>query len=200
MLPEEFSGIDGSVYGGFWQRLGALFLDMLITAPLMFFVIYSLNAGRFVYLYVQIPSIALNIFLNIYCVKRWGGSPGKLIAQLKIVKIDGQPVGWKEAILRSLVGFSLGMLSSAAYLVVLLGMTDEQYLGMAFSERSRWMVDNMPVWAAPVRWAQNVWIWSEFIVLLCNKRKRALHDFIAGTVVIKKKYERVLEEASWEVR
>jgi uncharacterized RDD family membrane protein YckC len=29
-----------------------------------------------------------------------------------------------------------------------------------------------------------VWIWSEIIVLLFNRRKRALHDFIAGTVVI----------------
>jgi uncharacterized RDD family membrane protein YckC len=25
---------------------------------------------------------------------------------------------------------------------------------------------------------------SEVIVMLCNKRRRALHDFIAGTVVI----------------
>ena len=29
-----------------------------------------------------------------------------------------------------------------------------------------------------------LWTWSELIVMLFNQRRRALHDFIAGTVVI----------------
>jgi uncharacterized RDD family membrane protein YckC len=28
------------------------------------------------------------------------------------------------------------------------------------------------------------WLGSEFVVLLLNRRRRALHDFIAGTVVV----------------
>ena len=32
----------------------------------------------------------------------------------------------------------------------------------------------------------NVWVWSEFITILFNKRKKALHDYLAGTVVIRK--------------
>ena len=35
---------------------------------------------------------------------------------------------------------------------------------------------------------QQIWIWSEFVVLLFNRRKRAIHDFIAGTVVILKEF------------
>ena len=34
-------------------------------------------------------------------------------------------------------------------------------------------------------WASQVWLWSELVVLLLNKKRRALHDFIAGTVVVK---------------
>jgi uncharacterized RDD family membrane protein YckC len=34
----------------------------------------------------------------------------------------------------------------------------------------------------------NIWIWSEIIVILTNKRRRAIHDFIAGTVIVKTKY------------
>jgi uncharacterized RDD family membrane protein YckC len=30
----------------------------------------------------------------------------------------------------------------------------------------------------------NVWLVSEYIVMLTNKRRRSLHDLIAGTVVI----------------
>jgi uncharacterized RDD family membrane protein YckC len=28
-----------------------------------------------------------------------------------------------------------------------------------------------------------IWVWSEVVVMLFNKRRRALHDFIAGTIV-----------------
>jgi len=30
-----------------------------------------------------------------------------------------------------------------------------------------------------------VWVYGELIVLLTNKKRRALHDFLAGTVVIR---------------
>jgi uncharacterized RDD family membrane protein YckC len=39
----------------------------------------------------------------------------------------------------------------------------------------------------PVTWLLYfyfAWLASEFIVLLLNRRRRALHDFIAGTVVV----------------
>ena len=70
------------------------------------------------------------------------------------------------------------------------GMTDEQYESMSFMERSAFIMASLPIWYKPIHWAHNIWIWGEFIVLLMNKRRRALHDFLAGTVVIKKKYEK----------
>ncbi|WP_255590049.1 hypothetical protein [Marinicella meishanensis] len=39
-----------------------------------------------------------------------------------------------------------------------------------------------------------VWYWSELLVMLTNERRRALHDFIAGTVVIKKAF--LLDQAA----
>jgi uncharacterized RDD family membrane protein YckC len=29
-----------------------------------------------------------------------------------------------------------------------------------------------------------VWMWSELVVLLLNEKRRAIHDYIAGTVVV----------------
>jgi uncharacterized RDD family membrane protein YckC len=37
-------------------------------------------------------------------------------------------------------------------------------------------------------WVNNLWMYSELFILLLNKRKRAIHDFIAGTVIVKSKY------------
>ncbi len=50
-------------------------------------------------------------------------------------------------------------------------------------EQARRVQDLSPAYEV-LSFALNVWIWSEVIVLLFNRRKRALHDFIAGTVVV----------------
>jgi uncharacterized RDD family membrane protein YckC len=34
-------------------------------------------------------------------------------------------------------------------------------------------------------WAGQIWTSSELVVILLNRRRRALHDFIAGTVVVR---------------
>ena len=45
----------------------------------------------------------------------------------------------------------------------------------------------------------NIWFWSEIIVLLFNKRRRALHDYIAGTVIIKAIYVEKIQEKMMEL-
>jgi len=80
--------------------------------------------------------------------------------------------------------------------MVLLGMAGEQYLGLGFLKRSEYMMNNLPFWYSWSNWANQIWMWSEFIVLLLNKRKRALHDYVAGTVVIKRSFKDAAEQHS----
>jgi len=37
---------------------------------------------------------------------------------------------------------------------------------------------------ADILWT--IWIWSELITMMFNERRRAIHDYMAGTVVIQK--------------
>jgi len=39
----------------------------------------------------------------------------------------------------------------------------------------------------------NIWVWSEFIILLTNDRKRAINDYIGNTVVIKAKFHNLIK-------
>lgn len=55
-------------------------------------------------------------------------------------------------------------------------------------ERGKMVMALAPGWYGTISILQQVWIWSEVVVVLFNKRKRALHDFIAGTVVIQKQF------------
>jgi uncharacterized RDD family membrane protein YckC len=37
-------------------------------------------------------------------------------------------------------------------------------------------------------WLSNIWFYSELIVMLTNKKRRAIHDYMAGTVIVKTQY------------
>lgn len=60
----------------------------------------------------------------------------------------------------------------------------DDYLSLSWLDRSEYIGPLYPAWYKMVVICSNVWILSEFFVLLFNKRKRAIHDFIAGTIVV----------------
>ena len=48
-------------------------------------------------------------------------------------------------------------------------------------------------------WAGGIWTLSTIIVLVSNSRKRTIHDFIAGTVVIKSIFVEKIREITQPV-
>jgi len=171
-------------YAGFWPRLGSLLLDIVIMLPLGALVFWADMHYRLFSVYYLVPSILLGLFYGVYLVQRFGGTPGKLIVGIRIRKLDGEPVGYREAFLRYLPDAILCLLMSIAWLVPLFHLSDTEYRALTYLERSKRMAEFAPFWSKPLQWAQMAWMWGELIVLLTNRRRRALHDFIAGTVVV----------------
>jgi hypothetical protein len=64
-------------------------------------------------------------------------------------------------------------------------MPDSEYGALTFGTRFKHLKEPAPAWYQPVQIAGSVCVWSEFVVLLTNKKRRALHDFLARTVVIR---------------
>ena len=183
--PMTATSTDQLRYAGFWPRLAALLLDMLIMLPLTLLVFWGSERYRLFLLYCFVPSTLFGLFYGVYLVRRFGGTPGKLIVGVRIRKVGGEPVGSREAILRYLPEFILNMLMSVGFLMSVLHMSDTEYHALSFMERARRMVELAPSWYKPLQIVQNVWVWGELIVLLTNRKRRALHDFIAGTVVVR---------------
>lgn len=172
-------------YAGFWPRLGALLLDMLIMLPLSALVFWGSERYRLFDLYYLIPGTLFGFFYGVYLVRRFGGTPGKLVVGVRIRKVSGEPVGYREALLRYLPEFLLGTLTYIALVISVLHISDTEYHSLSVMERAKRMVDLAPPWYTPLQIVQNVWVWGELIVLLTNRKRRALHDFIAGTVVVR---------------
>jgi uncharacterized RDD family membrane protein YckC len=171
-------------YGGFWRRIAALCLDLLFLSPLGVLTLWLSSDYRLFGIIYFIPGLVISVLYNVVLVKLYGGTPGKIAAGLRITKIDGSPVGYREAILRHLPDLLLGSMISVGILSSDLRISDHDYIGLGLVERSRLELSLAPAWLSPVEILQRVWTWGEFLVLLTNEKRRAIHDFIAGTVVL----------------
>jgi uncharacterized RDD family membrane protein YckC len=174
------------IYVGFWRRLAAYALDLVILVPYALVARQLIYTSRTAYLVNLILGTIIALVFEVYLVKRFGGSPGKLIMGIRIAKLDGSKVGYREAVIRYSVLFFISVLSSVGLLTSLFGMSDLEYATFTSAQAHvRALEAAAPAWYRPLQIAGAVWVYSEFLVLLTNKKRRALHDFMAGTVVIK---------------
>jgi uncharacterized RDD family membrane protein YckC len=81
--------------------------------------------------------------------------------------------------------FALSFLTSAALAYAAVIAPDDQYHAMTFVQKSVLLTELAPSWYGVLNVLLQVWVWSEFIAILCNKKKKALHDYMAGTVVVR---------------
>lgn len=172
-------------YAGFWRRFGAFWIDFACLLPLGMLTLWLGRQSRLAHLYLFAPNIFIGLWFNVHLVKQYGGTPGKLLLKTRIAKVDGSPVGYREAILRHSVLFVLTTMISVALISATFDISDAEYFSLDFSARSARVIALTPFWYRSVDTFLQLWIWSEFIVMLANERRRALHDFLAGTVVIR---------------
>jgi len=191
--PLRISGILNSIYAGFWIRLGSILLDTLILLPVTGIILYVNNLRIENYMFTIIPSLIFGLWYNVYLVKKYGGTPGKLIVGIKIIASNGNKIEWKHAILRYIVLFLITLIS-VFIMIRSIGIADNAYYdSLPWIQKTQYLMNLSPILLSIYNWSDNIWIYGELIVLLTNKRKRSVHDFIAGTVVIKKKYEELIK-------
>jgi uncharacterized RDD family membrane protein YckC len=173
------------IYAGFWRRLGAFFLDFTIASPLMVLHIFLASKYRLFHLYWLLPGALIWLWFGIYLVIKYGGTPGKILLGIKIVMVDGSPVTSKAASMRYGVVFGFWLIASVVVALGSLEISDAQYYNLNWNKKISTLIEFAPAWYGVVSILEQVWIWSEFISMLFNKKRRAIHDYMAGTVVIK---------------
>jgi uncharacterized RDD family membrane protein YckC len=176
--PEQFE------YAGFWRRVGAVVLDALILSPLGILLFVLVNFTPNVYLYYAVPSIVISVAYYVFLVKRFGGTPGKLVTRMRITMTDGSPVTLKAAFLRYLPLLILHVLSLAA-MIQATGTLTDGFESKGYVEKLQSLSQNAPRWNTINTALTWVWWLGTAITLAANVRRRAAHDFIAGTVVLR---------------
>jgi uncharacterized RDD family membrane protein YckC len=185
-LPIEKDGF--KVYAGFWQRFGAGIVDAIVLIPIAYILYYLEGISIVAAMIVAVISSALYSVYTIYFHFRYGATLGKMALKIKVTNPDGSAINLKQALLRSSVDIGFAVLVVTAQIIAISHANPEEYLSAGWMERLEYIVPLYPSWYDLVTIASNVWVSGEFFVLLLNKRKRAIHDFIAGTVVINREY------------
>lgn len=133
-LPGEFT------YGGFWIRFAAKFLDGIILSMISFAIqipIAGLTAtddpesalGPFLVIYLL--GLLVGIAYPTFFLGKFGATPGKMAAGLKVVRPDGEPITY----LRAFGRYFAEMISS---LILFVG-----YIMAAFDDEKRALHDRM---------------------------------------------------------
>jgi len=157
------------VYFGFWKRIlmrvidfGILLIPYLILYRLA--VILSTNINSLVpYIVLWIISCSFYV-VTVYL---FGGTPGKLLMKGKIVDREGNKLTISKSILRCALYISYGLAMIFAFNDEILNNSTE----------------------SPFQFVARIVGFIAFIsdiFVIFNKRKKALHDYLAGSVVIKK--------------
>ena len=188
IAPISIPGINENIYAGFWLRLLAFFLDGYFIKELNSFFESFDGYDRYSFVYTTLVTTVLMVIYEVFVVKMFGGTPGKLILGLKIININGQDVGWKESFLRQFVFIAMRFIMIVVMIIIAFNTTDESFFSVAFEERTKFMLKQHPEmnWLVIIIF---IWIFSELIVLLTNKRKRSIQDYMANTIVIKSKFQ-----------
>lgn len=172
-------------YATFWQRFAAGMLDMLVFLPLaviQWLVDPAWKQGAFA---LSVVSTCLGLSYHIYAHGRFGQTIGKWAMGIRVMRAHGGGrIGWRQAGLRSSVDGGLAILGMIGQAVAVAAIADVAYYGVGWHERFGNMAALEPRWSIWAHRIAGVWYWSELITMLFNKRRRALHDFLAGTVVI----------------
>ncbi len=181
--------IDGSnVYAGFFRRTLSVVIDFLIFFPLFFFFRYAEGVEIHDVIFIILLTALIFPIYSVVFHYFFGATIGKLITRIKVTKPDGTKIVFRQALLRSSVDIVLFSIMAVAEILAIFEAGTEKYFYATYLGRDALIQPYLPIWLGTVKLSSQIWHWSELVVMLTNKRMRALHDFLAGTVVIYKKY------------
>ena len=179
--PQPTNAVDDTqanvtVYASFLPRFCAGFIDGLVFIPLSFADGFLSAPERAPIVIITWGIITYSSYwlYSVLLHARYGQTLGKMAVKIKVLDVSEESIPTlRQAFLRD-IGYIILNTLSLFYLIYL--VIDGKY------------GSNADVSSLPGRilgYAGFGWFLLEVITMLTNKRRRAFHDYIAGTVVIR---------------
>jgi uncharacterized RDD family membrane protein YckC len=160
-------------YKTFIPRFIALSIDIFIFLPLAIFDEWIKEANLLPtvkYLWLPVLNLAFPIY-SLVMIGLYGQTLGKMAAKVKVLDLTESPVTFRQAFLRELPQ----LFFNTCAIFIVLPAPDEQG-----------QIDFSANVVGTVLFALSlIWSLADILVFVISDKGRALHDYIAGTVVVK---------------
>lgn len=164
-----------------YQTIGARFVASIIDTfiflpvgyiirPLFVSLDSSIGTAFWGEVFLQLIAVSYYILMHYYL----GQTFGKMLFKVKVLDIAEQPITFLQAILRSL--------PTLIALVISINFNNPQILDGTANPNDIFVAKNLVFYLATGLFLFSL---ANAITLLVSNKHRALHDYIAGTIVIK---------------
>ena len=176
MTPPTLDEVDPRTFRTAWRRTFAFANDLLIVALLELVLVAAFRVempwdgegriGRGAFVIDGVVGLAYPILLH----RMFGRTVGKWLTGVRLVALDLGPITWIQAVVREAPWIALVAFRSLAPFVF------ARLFGGEEGVKAWWY---WQLGAGPV------WVLVDLIVMLSSSRRRALHDRLARTVVVR---------------
>ena len=172
-------------YQIFWRRFWAGSIDGLVFVPIAIIDPwrYSEHLPNFILLLWFLFHQNVWYFYSVLMHGRFGQTLGKMACGVKVVdKSEAKAITYRQAFLRDSMLIVLGLIVSATLLPdVLNGVNPYEVAEDLSPQEMRREVFVMLLYSSLTMF----WFFAEVVTMLTNRKRRAVHDFIARSVVIR---------------
>ena len=171
-----------------WRRLVAISIDLLVVAGMEFLLLTALrirlsNFGESLFDgRVAVLDAVVGFAYPIVLHRLFGQTLGKWLTKVRLVALDLGPITWIQAVFRESPWIVLLTIRSAMPSLLLRRYGPDDWT-------ARWLPWQLGLVAA--------WITVDLIAMLSSSRRRALHDFLARTVVVRVGKDRCVAKMRW---
>lgn len=173
-------------YGGFWRRVFASFIDGLILLPFSALLMYTQGISKEMGIWISLPAALL--FSSYYIFMHWqyGATLGKRMLSLRVVdEYHEREISFVSALLRGSFYLAFAVILSYWEILGFQSIPADQYTHIEWYVRDEIVQNKAPSWSSYVMITSCVWLVISFFTLVVTEKKRALHDYLGGTVVVR---------------
>ena len=169
-------------YSTFGPRFWTGSVDSCILWPIGFITtaLLSLNLPRILAAFLLIVESLAWLFYTVVMHARYGQTVGKMVTKVRVVdfRTEGK-ISYLQAWLRESIPMvlSLGFLGYQIF-TILTGTATASDI-----ENGKALAASKPFWLLAA--LPGLWFLAEVLTMFTNEKRRALHDFIASTVVVR---------------
>ena len=160
-------------YQTFFPRFVALLIDSFIMIPLFVFDQWFREwnfPALFFYFWIPLSSLVYPVY-SITMNAKFGQTLGKMWMKVKVTDVsEEKEISLRQAILRDIWQVFVNVGSAAINIAAL-----------SYGEESSVIINASVIYSIPV----SIWMLADIITFVATAKSRALHDLVAGTVVVK---------------